>query len=104
MLPTPSFYDLAPLLPKGRAKKENMSRNDRIKRSVKDILWMARRYADGRQTYAVDMFNNAYDLLRDEFGEDIDPKDPTREQNHPYAEDGNQGFNKDIKDRKYFVD
>ena len=28
---------------------------------IRDIIWMARRYADGRSTYAPDMFNRAAD-------------------------------------------
>ena len=29
---------------------------------IRDTLWMARRYADGRQSYSVDMVNNSIDL------------------------------------------
>lgn len=32
---------------------------------IKEILWMARRYADWRQTYCPSMFNDAYQNLRD---------------------------------------
>ncbi len=78
---------------------------------------MARRYANGRKTYAPDMFNDAYDILRTEFGDDIDPiassdmqgnkyHDITIEhtKEHPYAMDGNENaqMNARIKDRKYY--
>jgi hypothetical protein len=32
---------------------------DEARQIVRDIYWMARRYADGRQSYAVGMFNDA---------------------------------------------
>lgn len=32
---------------------------DEARQIVRDIHWMARRYADGRMTYAVGMFNDA---------------------------------------------
>lgn len=34
-----------------------------LRRIVKDTLWMALRYADGRSTYAVGMFNDAVHAL-----------------------------------------
>lgn len=37
------------------------------KHVIQEISWMARRYADGRQTYAPDMFNDAIKKL-DEIG------------------------------------
>lgn len=56
--------------------------------AIKNILWMARRYADGRQTYAPVMFNDAYDLLRTELGDVIaEPPDKVCPE-HPYATDG----------------
>lgn len=33
--------------------------NERLKNIIVDIAWMARRYADGRKTYAVSMYNDA---------------------------------------------
>ncbi len=50
-----------------------MKNKQEVKQAIKDILWMARRYADGRKTYAPHLFNEAYDTLRDEFGDEIDP-------------------------------
>ena len=40
-----------------------MSTVDELKSIIKDTLWMARRYADGRATYAVSMLNNAVHKL-----------------------------------------
>ena len=76
----------------------------KLTKAVKDILWMARRYANGRQTYAVSMFNDAYDVLRDELGEEIEsPSEEKHETpNFPYATDGGgEIFNRDLKDIKY---
>lgn len=46
-----------------------MKKSDReiITRSLNDILWMAKRYSDGRTTYAPDMFNDALDVLVEHF-------------------------------------
>ena len=32
--------------------------------AIIDIIWMARRYAEGRKTYAPGMFNDAYKILK----------------------------------------
>lgn len=37
--------------------------NEALKRIIKDTLWMAYRYADGRSTYAPQMFNDAVHVL-----------------------------------------
>lgn len=52
-----------------------------------EIIWMARRYADGRYTYAPDMFNDAYDELKNIFGDDlVDRVDKILEPySHPHA-------------------
>lgn len=55
-------------------RAELILRTEKIKEAVKEILWMARRYANGRKTYAPSLFNDAYDILRSEFGDGIDPK------------------------------
>jgi hypothetical protein len=34
-------------------------REKQLEQIIRDTLWMARRYADGRQTYAVGMYNDA---------------------------------------------
>jgi len=36
-------------------------REQELERIILDIIWMARRYADGRKTYAVSMLNDAID-------------------------------------------
>ena len=61
-----------------------MSQKTSIKKAIADILWMARRYADNRRTYAPRMFNDAYDILRTEFGDDIDPKNASDMQGNKY--------------------
>lgn len=55
-------------------RAELILRTEKIKEAVKDILWMARRYANGRKTYAPSLFNDAYDILRTEFGDEVDRK------------------------------
>jgi hypothetical protein len=40
----------------------NCKRCKKLESIIIDIHWMARRYADGRQTYAVEMFNDAVRL------------------------------------------
>ena len=78
----------------------------KIVKAVGDIIWMARRYVDKRQTYAVGMFNDAYDLLRSELGDAIEYKDGKKDEfeNYPYATDGGgEIFNRDLKERRYYV-
>jgi len=55
--------------------------DDELKAAIKDIVWMARRYADGRRTYAPSMFNDAYDEIKKhiEFDEENDPDNPEGE-------------------------
>ena len=66
---------------------------------IADIVWMARRYADGRMTYAPSMFNDAYDQLRDLLGDDIELKaDDLTIKNFPYATDEQFGIG---NNRKY---
>lgn len=63
--------------------------NDRTTHALNEIVWMARRYADGRQTYAPSMFNEAYDILQELYGNfELDRKDITliNNQSFPYAE------------------
>lgn len=91
---------------------------EKIRQAVKDIIWMARRYAWGRQTYAPEMFNDAYDILREEFGDEIDnnyAKDHlgTRfydiaidsSSGHPYAiygDDMQSQSNVELTNRKFY--
>lgn len=98
-------------------RAELITRTKVIKSAIKDILYMARRYANGRQSYAPDLFNSAYDILRSQFGDDIDPKthpnqtgelfhDITIEtsKDHPYAVHGNEDSqsNRDLPLHKYW--
>jgi hypothetical protein len=57
--------------------KELKRENEQLKKIIVDIAWMARRYADGRKTYAVGMYNDAcFDAvnlgcrIRPDFAED----------------------------------
>lgn len=52
-----------------------MSKNKQLEKIIKDIFWMARRYAHGRHTYAPSIVRDSYIKLK-EFGIDI-PKDNT---------------------------
>jgi hypothetical protein len=63
-----------------------MCENDILKKIIIDTILMARRYADGRKTYAVEMVNNSIDLA---IGLGIDIKDDhTLENGVRYATDG----------------
>lgn len=55
--------------------------------AIREIIWMARRYADGRATYAPSMFNNAYDVLRTQLGNVLDVNKDTICSAFPYAVD-----------------
>jgi hypothetical protein len=72
-------------------------RERQLESIILDIYWMARRYADGRQSYAVGMYNDAIELAvklglpitcdpiaGSYFAQDGDPKFPKKEL--PYAE------------------
>jgi hypothetical protein len=93
-----------------------------IKTAVKDIIWMARRYADGRQTYASELFNDSYDVLRRELGDEIDNntvidrieyKEVLKydisidtSDKHPYAiygHDMESQSNKDLVNRRFYL-
>lgn len=49
-----------------------MTREQELERIVRDLHWMARRYADGRMTYATSMFNNHTRRLL-ELGVELNP-------------------------------
>lgn len=42
--------------------KQLEQQNETLRRIIGDIWWMARRYADGRSTYAAGMYNQAVDV------------------------------------------
>ena len=46
-----------------KSKLELKTQNESLKKICVDLAWMARRYADGRQTYAVSMYNNCVTSL-----------------------------------------
>ncbi len=91
---------------------------EKIREAIKDIIWMARRYADSRQTYAPTLFNDAYDILREEFGDKIDKNHAQSmdgkiyydisietSKEHPYAIYGTNKDsqpNQEIKNRKFY--
>lgn len=94
--------------------------NHALKKAVADLVWMARRYANERQTYAPDLFNDSYDVLRAEFGDEIDKASTFNQQNepvydisidhsnvHPYAVYGHDKSdsqtNEAIPRRKFYV-
>lgn len=101
-------------------RAELILRTDAIKNAVKDIIWMARRYANERLTGAPDTFNDAYDILRSQLGDEIDAqqfsdmwKDPKyyditieHTKDHPYAvygtDDHPSQTNDQIKQRKFY--
>ena len=63
-----------------------MNREQVLEKIIIDTIWMARRYADGRNTYAVDMVNNALDLCK-ELNIDI-REDDTLKSGNLYATHG----------------
>lgn len=67
-------------------------REKQLESIILDIAWMSRRYADGRQTYAVSMYNDAIELAvklglpinpdpiaKSYFAQDGDPRFPKKE-------------------------
>lgn len=65
--------------------------NSRLKYILKETLWMARRYADGRSSYAVSQFNEAIHEL-DLMGlSKLNPGDPA-ENGKRFADDGMFGY------------
>ncbi len=56
-------------------KQKEFKLPSELSQAIKDIVWMARRYADGRMTYAPDMFNTSYKTIKRYvyFDESIDP-------------------------------
>lgn len=63
-------------------------------KDLMDLLWMARRYADGRSTYVPSVFNEIYEKLLHSYPELINSEreDGTLDY-FPYAQDGM--YNKD---------
>lgn len=63
-----------------------MTREQELEKIIIDTIWMSRRYADGRRTYAVSMVNDAIDKCK-ELGIEI-KKDDTLLSGNEYASDG----------------
>lgn len=53
-------------------KKELEKRCSELEKIIRDIWWMSRRYAHGRQSYAVDQYNRAIRKAQ-ELGMNFDP-------------------------------
>jgi hypothetical protein len=68
-----------------RRKAELVAEKERLRQVVKDTIWMARRYADGRSTYAPGVVNQAIDYALS-IGIQVTP-DATLE-DRLYARDG----------------
>lgn len=66
-----------------------------LQEPIKHLVWMARRYAEGRLSYAPTLFNDSYDRIKKfiDIDEDNDPDNRTDEyrpiKNFPYATRGN---------------
>lgn len=67
------------------AYKQLEIRNESLVGIIREIWWMAKRYADGRSTYAPDTVNRCVDILL-KMGIQLSP-----DLNTLYAEDGNFG-------------
>ncbi len=99
-------------------RANHILRTEATRKAITDILWMARRYANERKTYAPSLFNDAYDYLRAEFGNDIDANHATdMQQNkfyditiettkeHPYAiygDDMESQDNRNLVNRPFY--
>ena len=65
-------------------------REEQLENIILDIYWMARRYADGRQSYAVGMYNDAIELAI-ELGVPITPDHIANPPSY-FAQDGDPAF------------
>jgi hypothetical protein len=69
-------------------KKRKTDRELALEHVIKDIWWLSRRYATGRQNYAVKMFNDAMKTMQS-LGIHVEP-DPIDDT--IWAEDGHFGY------------
>lgn len=75
--------------------------------AIKEMVWMARRYASGRKTYTPWCFNNAYVTLCNFFGQSrIDISSDFDVETFPFAKDGDFEFDfeeldKQIKHKRF---
>lgn len=63
-----------------------MKNNEDLKWAISELIRMARRYAEGKDTEDPRVFNEAYDRIRDYFVDGVDRPD-TAIENWPYATD-----------------
>lgn len=96
-------------------KRKRISSDEKVIEAIREILWMARRYADGRLTFSALSFNDAYDVLRDCFGDQIEYNNKEVDLTltgdgkfFPYAQDGQykelDGSFDCVSGRKYFYE
>ena len=72
------------------ARKKPQRRVTALEEHIRQLHWMARRYADGRSTYAVSLFNDiTADLLR--MGVELDPTEELALFAHDGMEDTKRG-------------
>ena len=75
-----------------------MTREKELEEIIIDTIWMARRYADGRKTYAVSMLNDAIDNC-ERLGVNI-KTDHTLINGNKYATDGHKTDSWKVKNEK----
>ena len=86
---------------------DNMTKDRQIKllkKIIKDTFWMARRYANGRRTYAPSMVRDSYNIIKKNF-KDIIPQydstiifpDPFRSTSKIWTDDYLTDINEDDK-------
>lgn len=85
----------------GRRLQEVERENSKLRRVVEDTLWMARRYAHNRQSYATALVNISVQTALD-LGIDIRPDQTLNEGEHKmFADDAMFGvWNPDTRDFK----
>lgn len=68
-------------------KEKGLNDLELFKEPLKDIVWMARRYAENRKSYAPSLFNMAYEYFEKCFGVEFEgKKDPVLEK-QPYLDE-----------------
>jgi hypothetical protein len=76
----------------------------KLTNAVRNIMWMARRYAHNRSTYAPELFNDSYDEIRSILGDGVEKGVIDLGMIHfPYASDGGgETYQNNIKDRPFY--
>lgn len=75
--------------------KENQKKE--VLNAIKEIVWMARRYADGRRTYAPSVFNESQKKLSDLLGVEVIGKEDKEVKDFPYATDPDVSISEEYK-------